>query len=943
MSKINRRAYSGSNLLLGTALAAVLAAAPGAAQGPTQPPGAAPSATAESANNNPAAIARMDTPSDTTADQKEIVVTGTSIRGVPPTGSNLIQLGAQAVIDTGASTTQELLATIPQLGSFNTAPRPDAHSNGFLSTAPNIRGLGQAQTLVLVNGHRIVGAGHLQNISDPSIVPPSMIQRVEVVADGASSVYGSDGIAGVVNVITLREYQGAGASFRYGAGDGYNLLNTNAVIGSKWDGGGIVGSVEYSRNSRLQGFDRDYVTTDFSSRGAQDLRSQNNCVPGFFRLQSATGAATGDYITAGTGARNERCDVSQYTDLYPKYERLSFFASGHQELSDNIDIYFDAFHSTTKSNAYLGPAGSSGTITRANPFFPTAQVNALPNGTAIQAITAYYRVSEIDGVRLRDRQSQEVYGGTTGIDVGLGQFKWSTYLTGSHSRTDLHEGSFSPTFNSAALSGTTLTTALDPFGGRTDPAVKVGIADYEQFFGSKQYLWEINTKVDGPIFSLPGGEVKVAVGGVYRKEYYNGKNTLSRIGFEEGLGQQIGRRTVYSAFGELFIPLFGADNATTLFRSLDISLSARYDHYNDFGQTTNPKIGVNWRPIESIAFRGSYGTSFHAPALPDLFGPDTRAGYGTGGQNPAGVTPLRTGNIFIAGGNPNLDAEKATTWSLGSDFTPSFLPGFKAGLTYYNIDFKGRIAFPTQFGNFFYLLPQVSRYFIDNITCPGGVPYPIPNTQGLQCTSNPIDPQKVFAAIQGLRLQNFPKPVLTPADIPPVYIITDLRRVNLSQIKTSGLDFDVSYRWSMGATQIAAQLQGNRILRYNQQAVPGAPFVSQFDFGQAKFKARASLSAIHGPITAVAAVNYSDKYKSQYVALSGTATTQAVETVGSFTTVELHLGYKLADFGPLSSAELTVDVDNLLDQDPPELRSGSGYGQGNVLGRVITGGLRVKF
>lgn len=473
----------------------------------------------------------QSTSDETNPDSSDIVVTGSSIRGVPPTGSNLIQLGAASVIETGAATVQELLANVPQLGTFNQAPRPDPHSNGILSTAPNIRGIGQAQTLVLINGHRLVGTGHLQNIADPSIIPPSVLSRVEIVADGASSVYGSDGIAGVVNLITLRDYKGASGAFRYGFGDNYNLLNTNAVTGARWDGGGVVGSVEYSRTSRLEGFDRDYITNDYRSFGGIDNRATNNCNPGSFRLQNASGAATGNFIEYGTGTQNPRCDVSQYTDLYPAQKRLSFFAAGHQKFTPDVEVYFDAFHSRTDSDAFLAPAGSSGTITRSNPFFPSSQV-----APAVNSVTAYYRVSDIDGVRLKDKQAVTVYGGTFGADVSLKAFKWSTYLTGSHSTTDLHEGSFSPVVNSAAIAGTTTATALDPFTGRTSDAIKVGLADYEQRFASTQWLWELNSKVDGPLFHIPGGDVKVAVGGVYRKEYYSGINTLSRIGFLENLG-----------------------------------------------------------------------------------------------------------------------------------------------------------------------------------------------------------------------------------------------------------------------------------------------------------------------------------------------------------------------------------------------------------------------
>lgn len=912
-------------MALGTAMATVLGATSAVAQvtpsAPPAPDTSAPSSVA------PADNASADAPEPMGAD---IVVTGTSIRGVPPTGSNLIQLGAQQVVETGASTTQELLATVPQLGTFNQAPRPDPHSNGILSTAPNIRGIGQAQTLVLVNGHRLVGTGHLQNIADPSIIPPEAVSRLEIVADGASSVYGSDGIAGVVNVITLRDYDGAKGSFRYGFGDNYSLLNASAVTGSRWDGGGVIFSVEYARNSRLQGFDRDYITNDYRSFGGIDNRTTNDCVPASFKINGADGKPSGDFIEYGTGDHNVRCDNSQYTDLYPEQERLSFFGAGHQKIGNDVEIFFDAFQSKTDSNAFLAPAGASGTITRSNPFFPSSEV-----GPDVDSITAYYNVSDIDDVRLRDKQSVMVYGGTIGADISLSQFQWSTYVTGSRSSTDLHEGSFSPTANEAALNGTTVDTALDPFTGRTSDAVKVGLADYEQFFGSKQWLWEVNSKVDGPLFHIPGGDVKIAAGVVARKEYYDGKNTLSRIGFQENLGAQVGKRRVYSGFGELFIPIFGEDNALPALQRLDVSLSARYDHYSDFGSTTNPKIGVNWAPIRGFTLRGSYGTSFHAPALPDLFGPDTRAGYGTGGLTPAGLAP-RTGSIYIAGGNPNLDAEKATTWSLGVDLAPPSFDGFNASFTYYNIAFKGRIAYPES--RFFYVLPEFNQFFIDNVVCDSGT-YPT----GKGCVSKPIDPQKVYDAIKGLRLQNFPRPVTSPADLPPVYIISILRRQNLAEIDTDGLDFDVSYRWRMGFGSMGVQVQGNRVFNYDQTAIAGADKVSQFPFGQSKFKARASISAKTDTITAVATVNYNDKYQAQYLRPVENSSVQDVETIDSFTSVDLHLGYDLPSANFLAGTQLTLDVDNVFDADPPRARSGNGIGVANVLGRVITLGIRKKF
>jgi iron complex outermembrane receptor protein len=868
---------------------------------------------------------------------EEVVVTGTSIRGVAPVGSNLISLGSQAVLETGAATTQELFATVPQLATFNTAPRPDQRSNGTLSTAPNIRGIGQAQTLVLINGHRLVGVGHLQNIPDPSIVPPSAISRVEIIADGASSIYGSDGIAGVVNLITLRDYDGFQASARYGVGKNYDLFNTNAVTGRKWDGGGYMLSVEYSRTSNLYGGDRvGLFSNDFSAQGGRDNRNiGTNCSPSTYRNNAtATGGAAGSYFQPATGVVDPRCVNYQSADLYPEQDRLSFMSAGHQKVTDNIELYYDAFYSKTSSESNRGPLYANGVMTRSNPYFPTGVAAGVPS------ITTYFNVNNLIGIPEIDTQDLKVYGFTIGGDVDLPRdFRWSTYWTGSESVTDLRE----PSFNSGALGqllqSSDPTTAIDPFNGRTSAASKITLADWEQSYQSDQSIWEINTKIDGPLFALPGGDVKVAVGGVHRVEFFDGLFTNGRKNFLEGVGAQKGTRKVWSAFGELFVPVVGEANARPGVYRLDLSLSARYDSYNDFGDTTNPKIGVNYAPIQGLTLRGSYGTSFHAPALPDLYGPDTRAGYNNNGTAPPGFIAADVpGGIFIAGGNDQLKAEKADTWSLGVDFVPDFLPGFRSSLTYYNIDFKGRVAFPN--GSFFYRDPAFNPYFVANNVCTNGAVYNPAAPDTVNCRPQPIPAQQVWDLIKDLPLQSFPRTINGPADLPPIYTVTILRRANLAQILTDGLDFDASYRWTMGDTALSAQANGNYVLSYDQRAAAGAAIVDQFPFGQPKLRLRGQLSATQGPFNGVVAVNYSHKYENQYNLPTNVA---AVEKIDAYTTMDLHLGYKLPPFTLLPNVQLTLDVDNVFDADLPRARAGNGYGNGNILGRTATIGIRAKF
>ena len=164
-----------------------------------------------------------------TENQADIVVTGTSIRGIPPTGSGLINVTREDAKLIGAASTAELLATVPQLNSFNTAPRV---SNGGLgSFAPGLRGLPSSATLPLINGHRLISGSTQQTNPDYPFIPELAIERVEIVADGASAIYGSEAVAGVINFITRKRVSGLEANVRYGMANDYHAFNAGAIFG----------------------------------------------------------------------------------------------------------------------------------------------------------------------------------------------------------------------------------------------------------------------------------------------------------------------------------------------------------------------------------------------------------------------------------------------------------------------------------------------------------------------------------------------------------------------------------------------------------------------------------------------------------------------------------------------------------------------------------------
>lgn len=200
-----------------------------------------------------------------------VVITGTSIRGVPPTGSNLISVSRDEIETIGAANTPDLLASVPQLNSFNTAPQ--ASIGGFGSFAPGMRGLPANATLPLMNGHRLVAAAANETNPDYPLIPALALERIEVVADGASAINGSDAVAGVVNFITRRNFSGLEVSASYGMANEYYAGNLGAAYGTDWGSGSALLAYQYTENDNIMGRDRDYRIQDFA-RSAASTREQ---------------------------------------------------------------------------------------------------------------------------------------------------------------------------------------------------------------------------------------------------------------------------------------------------------------------------------------------------------------------------------------------------------------------------------------------------------------------------------------------------------------------------------------------------------------------------------------------------------------------------------------------------------------------------------------------
>jgi iron complex outermembrane receptor protein len=830
-----------------------------------------------------------------------IVVTGTLLRGIAPVGTNVVSVSEEEVVATGATSTNDLLATIPQIANFNTIPNGGANFGQPIVQA-NLRNLGASggtTTLTLVNGHRIVGQGILQTYIDPQIIPPGIIKRVEVIPDGGSSTYGSDALGGVINFITEDRFDGIEAVARYGFADGYDTVDLNLTAGTNWETGGVSLSYAYAWHNEILGIERDYVTQDHRDFGGNDNRSFN-CTPGNIQVDHDGNPATPrvTYPMPNFTGDPNRCDASDYASIYPRESRHAVFATLDQDFSDTVSANVTGYYSRRDTENIASTLTGNGAINNTNPYF----IPGPPGGATGYNVAINF--APVFGNTVNQPQRFDSWGVTPTVDIGLGD-NWNVRLMGNygHSWNNTIEHGINGGNLAAALAGTTEATALNPYDlTETSPAILDSLLEQRNYAAAKQDLAEARVVADGSLLTLPAGDVRMALGAEYHWEKIAADIEFGSTSAPFTNSAEASRN-VSSVFGELFVPVF---------EMLDLTGSVRYDHYDDVGDTTNPKVGFTFRPIGGISIRGNYGTSFHAPSLADTVGAvDARISHGfffpgTGGRH----------NIWISGGSADLKPETAKTWSIGADIAPSFFRSLRISATYYNLDFTDIIR--TNFGAFFagapaYANPENAPYFILDPT---------------------IDQVRDFAG-PGLGIDTWSSLESLYATFGAPFAVLDARRYNLGRLKQDGIDFDVALNHPTGFGSINARFAGTYTLSRKSSDTNNGVYVNQLDNGTGRFNFTASLGATVGPATARAQWARRGGYPILFNPLQ--------DRVDAYDVVDLYFAYDLGDVSLLESTQLTLNIDNVFDQDPPALTTGNGFGNGNTFGRLIQIGIRTRY
>jgi iron complex outermembrane recepter protein len=836
----------------------------------------------------------------------DIVVTGTLIRGIAPVGTNVVGLNKDAIIRSGATTTNQILTNIPQISSnFNSTPRATSDFSGTIAP-PNIRNLpgvpGSNGTLLLLNGRRFALQGINYTMADPTTIPAGAIERVEVVPDGGSATYGSDAIGGVINFITRKRFNGVEVSGNWGFGQQYQQQLGDVTVGRDWGSGSAFISYEYSHNDAIFGRDRGYETQNLTSRGGGDYRT--------------TSCAAGNVLAGGTSYAlpslapgTNLCDTTDNDAMFPRETRHDVYASLTQQLNDHLTFDVSAYYAHRVDIFARAQERSSATITSDNPFFRSIA------GETSQVVQFAY-----DPVFGRSRYTTnraDAWGVAPTFEYNVDN-NWKLRVEGNYGRsfTKVREQTYNTEAEAAALTATTPDAALDPYDlGQTNPAVLATIHNFENYARGTQDFADGRAVLSGHLLQLPGGPVNLAAGTEYFWQDISAQNTGAVIG--EGGSSRVyrGSRDFKSVFGEVVVPIFGDGNAIPGIRKLQLSGAVRYDRYSDFGGTTNPKLGVTYKPIDSLTIRGNFGTSFVAPSLSDtVAASDTRAQiFPNSGNLGPGSSPsdAQRRTILIAGGNPDLKPQKAKTFAIGADYKPEFIQGLTVSATFYHYSYKNIIStspwntstiFDPAFASFIAVNPTIdqARQLLG--------PYRLDGISSIDA---------LYAGGQS------------------PYAIIDARRVNLGRFKLDGIDFNVAYQRKTSFGSINASFAGTTTLKRKNQPFPSAAYVDELMDGTSPYSFVGILGATVGQLSGQIQWNRTAGFRVEDVVNQ--------TYVKSFNVLNAYLGYDLDGPGALKGTSVSLNLLNMFNTRPPYYNGSGGYTNGSTLGRIVQIGFRKKF
>ncbi len=849
--------------------------------------------------------ALAQTTADSSVTQMErITVTGSAIKRLDAeTAVPVTVLRMKDMKQQGLTTVEQIMSSLTASQASLGTSQAVGSSTGGASFA-DLRGVGANKTLVLLNGRRIANNAFDGSAPDLNMIPMAAIERIEVLRDGASALYGTDAIGGVINFITRKEYQGGtitvGADSPQHAGGKAANANAGFGIGDlEADGFNVLGFVDFQKQDRITGAQR-----PFNTRYAGGLSSSTSPAnyyqdPSVYYNPIATGCATGDFTLPAGDGRSCYMTTSNYVDYIPKSERASGMIKGDLKLGR--DHVLGAEYFITRSNVktliapvpfgylVMNPLRPDGT---ANPYFPTnAAIDPNFNGLKADHSDGLAGETVTDGgaaiqpgyviARWRDMPNGQRSDSNTNVQQRLvlsmeGTLAGWDYAVGlSRNQNKVDEKLTGGYANGPMIYEGVLTGVINPFGAQS--AAGQALLDQAAASGLLMYAKGTTTNLDarasrelGDWFGA-GRPAAIALGTEFRKEKFvqqanadYAQIVVDSTGVDPNT-YSAGSRKVSAGYAELNVPVL---------KSLDLTAAVRYDKYNDFGNTTNPKIGFRFQPNKEVLLRGSYSTGFRAPSLYELNAAQTYT-HSSPINDPL-LCPPGTSNAAVCkvqvqvlnGGNLQLKPEKSKNATLGLVLQP--IADLNVGLDFWWLRLKNQIGVvgdkslydPANYALF-------SQYFHRN----GDNQL---STNGNQCPGTNCG-----------------------------YV--DVRQQNLGGLNTNGVDISASFRLPSSVGTFNFGLNSTYVASYEYQDFANGPWnqnVGVYSGAGAVFRWQHTLTGTWNKDAFSAGVTV--YYKSGYIDY------EPSNHVSNYATMDIYGSWK-----PTKASTLTLGVRNLTDRDPP--------------------------
>lgn len=610
------------------------------------------------------------------------------------------------------------------------APRTASGQSGV-----SLRGLGSGSTLVLVDGRRVAksaignaSSDSRQGFVDLNTIPLGMVERVEVITDGASAIYGADAVAGVVNVVLKKNWVGNELSVNYkGSFDGGGH-ERSAVLTSGFNQGKFRGtvSVEYSDRADLRADQRPFSRQQDHSAIVEGFDAAGNPVFGTnltlnwgypATVQARTGNLTGVTRPDGTptnvaltpegavttpplssftgrgpvppntgvfATQQRRGNTSEFLDIIPAKESRGFSSNLYYSFSDRVEFY--GGFKMSRSDGLTSTQPPAITASATSGFGNVATIVPAAFNPFGQDVLVGMILRDFGGVTTDTRS--ESYAAHLGARGFIGKtWQWDVWGAWEQSYFDRVVRDFNRTLITAMLAHPDPSQRFNPFidtraGAPSQAALLEGIARYIRTDGLSE-LASTEFAADGDLFPFRGSAVRMAFGGSYSRDQNTNRSltpsaALAPVNTVATAG---GERRSFAAFGELSVPFFSKDNGVPLFRRLDLHLAARYEDQDDAGTTTVPKLGFSWAPHQSVLLRASYSEGFRAPSLTEYQVATTSSNSTL--QDPRRGNVNTTGVVTTRGSNPNIKPETSTTEFYGVVYEPEFAKGLVLEVDYY--------------------------------------------------------------------------------------------------------------------------------------------------------------------------------------------------------------------------------------------------------------------